>query len=187
MARSFIILILAAVAAAGGSEPAPTMPPSEPSGETAPSVTGSGPDDVLTPAEPKPSQLDKAAEPVKPEPTTPGPKAELLTAETSAWEAAKPTFMKYCATCHTKAGKKASNKKLGHFDMDTYPFGGHHAQTVGFTIRDVLGISGKKPTMPYDKPGSVKGDELAVIKAWSDAWEAAEHGGAHPPVEGHHH
>jgi hypothetical protein len=40
--------------------------------------------------------------------------------------------------------------------------------------------------MPYDKPGSVKGDDLAKIKAWTDAWEAAEKGGAHPAhADGH--
>ena len=61
-----------------------------------------------------------------------------------------------------------------------YPLGGHHTATIGFTIRDVLGISGKKATMPYDKPGSVQGDDLAAIKAWTDAWEAADKGGAHP-------
>ncbi|MEO8548515.1 MAG: hypothetical protein ABI678_01010 [Kofleriaceae bacterium] len=91
-------------------------------------------------------------------------------------------FDKACASCHTKAGKKSAKKKLDHFDMDTYPPGGHHTGTIGFTIRDVLGISAKKPTMPYDKPGSVKGDDLATIKAWTDAWETAEKGGAHPPV-----
>jgi hypothetical protein len=41
--------------------------------------------------------------------------------------------------------------------------------------------------MPFDKPGSVHGDDLAKIKAWADAWEAAEKAGAHPPAgEGHH-
>jgi hypothetical protein len=53
-----------------------------------------------------------------------------------------------------------------HFDMDRYPFGRHHTATIGFTIRDV---------------------ELAAIKAWTDAWEVAKKGGAHPAEEGHHH
>jgi mono/diheme cytochrome c family protein len=105
--------------------------------------------------------------------------------ETAAWDQAKPVFEKYCAHCHTTAGKKKSAKKLDHFNMDSYPLTGHHAATIGFTIRDVLGISGKKPTMPSDKPGSVKGDELALVNAWTDAWEAAEKAGKHPHAAGH--
>jgi mono/diheme cytochrome c family protein len=119
------------------------------------------------------------SEPPKPPPAKPDPKSQLLVAEISAWQAARPVFTRYCASCHTKDGEKTAPKKREHFDMDTYPFGGHHAEKIGFTIRDVLGISGKKPTMPSNKPGSVKGNDLAAIKAWTDAWEAAEKAGAH--------
>ena len=119
------------------------------------------------------------------EPPAPDPakiKADLLASETAAWETAKPVFVKSCASCHTKAGKKSAKKKLDHMDMDTYPIGGHHTGTIGYAIRDVLGISGKKPTMPDNKPGSVQGDDLEKIKLWTDAWEAADKGGAHPPA-----
>jgi hypothetical protein len=128
-----------------------------------------------------------AEKPADPEPATTDGKADLLAAETSAWETAKPVFDKACATCHTSAGKKAAKKKLDHFNFDSYPPGGHHTATIGFTIRDVLGISGKKPTMPYDKPGAVQGDDLAKIKAWTDAWEAAQKAGVHPPAGAHDH
>ena len=114
-------------------------------------------------------------------------KADLLAAETRAWNAAKPVLDSACARCHTTAGKKASKKTLNHFNFDSYPPGGHHAATIGFTVRDVLGISGKKPTMPSDKPGSVTGEDLRKIKAWTDAWEAAEKGGAHPTTQHDHH
>lgn len=117
----------------------------------------------------------------------PDAKAEALAAETAAWTTAKPVFDKACAACHTSGGKKAAKKKLDHFSFDSYPLGGHHTATIGFTIRDVLGISGKKPTMPYGTPGSVKGDDLAKVKAWTDAWEAAEKAGAHPAAPEHHH
>jgi mono/diheme cytochrome c family protein len=127
----------------------------------------------------------------KPAPTTPSetmkdPKAELLAAETAAWATAKPVFDKACSACHTTGGKKASKKTLMHFNLDTYPLGGHHTATIGYTIRDVLGINGKKPTMPDDNPGSVEGDDLAKISAWTDAWVAAEKGGAHPAVAHDH-
>jgi mono/diheme cytochrome c family protein len=100
-------------------------------------------------------------------------------AETDAWARAKPVLTKYCAACHTKDGKKATAKKLDHFNMATYPPGGHHAKKIGYTMRDVLGLSGKKPTMPSGRPGVVKGDELAAIKAWADAWITADKAGAH--------
>lgn len=165
MMRSLLPLLL--LVACGSRSPEPAKPAPEP----APAPVAEAPKEAAKPVETEPP-----AEPPKPD-----PKPGLLAAETSAWDTAKPVFTKYCATCHTKDGKKAAKKKLDHFDMDTYPLGGHHTATIGFTIRDVLGISGKKPTMPYDKPGSIKGDELASIKAWTDAWEAAEKAGAHPP------
>jgi hypothetical protein len=177
MYRSLTTFVLAAALAACGGKAAPKSTPTEPV---------AGPSEPAKPAEPAapappPSE---PAKPAEPEPPKADPKAELLAAETAAWDRAKPAFDKYCATCHTKDGKKAAKKKLDHFDMGSYPPGGHHTATIGFTIRDVLGISGKKPTMPFDKPGSVKGDELAAIKAWTDAWEAAEKGGAHPAAPG---
>src|SRR5512140_3691289 len=81
--------------------------------------------------------------------------AELLVAEQAAYAKAKPVFEKVCAKCHTQTGEKATPKKLHHFDMTSYPFGGHHSKTVGPTIRTVLGLGKKKATMPDDKPGSV--------------------------------
>jgi len=94
-------------------------------------------------------------------------------AEHDAFERAKPVFEAYCAKCHTTGGKSASKKKLDHFDMSSYPFGGHHAAQIGPTIRKVLGMTGKSPSMPSDRKGAVKGDELARIRAWCDAWDAA--------------
>jgi mono/diheme cytochrome c family protein len=169
------LLFTVAVAACGSKPSTPKTTPGEPTSTT---MAGSGSAEA-----PKPTVPEQPAQPpIEPakEPPKPDPKAELLAAETAAWETAKPSFTRYCATCHTKDGKKAAKKKLDHFAMDTYPLGGHHTATIGFTIRDVLGISGKKATMPYDKPGSVTGDDLAAIKAWTDAWEAADKGGAHP-------
>jgi hypothetical protein len=130
-----------------------------------------GPDVAPPPSEPDPAQV----------------KADLLAAETKAYEAAKPVFDKYCASCHQQGGKKATAKKLGHFDITRYPFGGHHAGEVGKTVRDVLGVGGGKPTMPYGNPGSVKGDELALIVAWSEAFDASHAGGAHEGMPGHDH
>jgi cytochrome c5 len=134
-------------------------------------------------AQPTPAEPTKPAEP--PPPAAPDPaqvKAELLAAETAAYEKAKPVFDKWCAKCHSKDGAKTSVGKREHFDMTAYPFGGHHAMDVHNEVRIVLGLTGKKPTMPADKKGAVKGEELELIKAWADAFEASHKGGAH---EGH--
>jgi hypothetical protein len=116
---------------------------------------------------------------------------DLLAAEAAAYEAAKPVFTKYCDKCHNQSGEKAEPDRLGHFDETTYPFGGHHVTTMAPTIRHVLGLDGSEPEMPKDKPGAVQGDELALIAAWADAWDAAADGGAHEGVPGyqdeHHH
>jgi len=100
-------------------------------------------------------------------------------AETTAWNAAKPVLEKYCAGCHRQGGKAVTKRKLGYFDMTSYPPSGRHAKTIGVTVANVLGLSGRKPRMPLDKPGAVAGDELALVKAWTDAWAAAEAAGAH--------
>jgi mono/diheme cytochrome c family protein len=97
--------------------------------------------------------------------------------EESAYARAKPVFDRYCASCHASKGERASEKKLGHFNMDGYPFTGHHAAEIGQTIRKVLGVSGGEPTMPKDQPGVVAGDELERVVAWSKAFDDAHSGG----------
>lgn len=128
-----------------------------------------------------PTPAPEPAKPVEPAVDPEQVKADLLAAETAAYDKAKPVFTKYCASCHVKGGKKANAKKLKHFDMTTYPFGGEHAKSIGNEVRITLGLdTAKKPSMPKDKPGSVKGDDLAAITAWTEAWRAAGQGGVHP-------
>ena len=177
MMRLTKIAILYALAACGGSsKPAPTTVTTDPVPMTEPDpvapVEPASPVDPIKPAEPE--------KPVEPDPAT--IKAGLLAGELAAFENAKPVFEKYCAKCHSKDGAKQSATKREHFEMTKYPFGGHHAMDVHNEIRKVLGVTGKKPTMPSDKPGVVKGEELELIKAWADAFDASHKGGAH---EGH--
>jgi uncharacterized membrane protein len=115
--------------------------------------------------------------PSKPDPAQ--VKARLLAAETRAWSTAKPVLQKHCASCHAQGSRGATKKKLDHYDITSYPVGGHHAATIGAATRAVLGLSGKKPTMPFGKPGAVAGDELAAVKAWTEAWDQAHRAGAH--------
>jgi len=115
----------------------------------------------------------------------------LIAAEMNAYQAAKPVFEEHCASCHTSSDKpsKVRKKALGHFTMDAYPFGGHHAGELGATIREVLGVDGGKPTMPKDDPGAVEGQELELVVAWSRAYDAAAKAGAgyHGQIEDHDH
>jgi mono/diheme cytochrome c family protein len=144
-------------------------------------ATGSA---ASTPAATEPSAPTEPAKPAEPDPAQ--LKAELLAAEKVAFEAAKPVFDKHCARCHKQGEKLATAKKRDHFDMTTYPFGGHHPDTIAAEIRKSLGMTGKKPRMPADKKGAVKGDELALIAAWADAFDKAHAGGAHEGA-GHKH
>lgn len=173
--KKLILLVLVAACGGGSSTKPATSPDPMPVAEPA-----------VQPADPKP---DPVAEPEKPaEPPPPDPaqvKADLLAAETAAFEKAKPVFEKNCARCHTKGNKGASKKKLAAFDMGTYPLAGKHAKDMSKEIREVLGIGGGKPKMPADKKGAVKGDDLALIAAWADAFDASHAGGAHEDHAGH--
>ncbi len=161
-----VFLVVALAACGGGNSSKPTTP-------------------INT--DPVPMSDPPKTDVAKTDPAPPDPKAELLAAETAAFEKAKPVFDKHCARCHSKDGKMTGTKPREHFDMTTYPFGGHHAMEVGKQIRKALGIDGSKPTMPNDKKGSVQGEELALIAKWADAFDASHAGGAHEGHGGHEH
>ncbi len=163
----------------GGSEPT-SKEPAEPK-PTAPADphAGHGGAKPAAPAAPPadPHAGHGAAAPVKP--GAGSDKDAIATAERTAYERAKPIFEKHCGRCHSSSGKKAKKKTLGHFSIDTYPFGGHHAAEVGQTIRVVLGVTGKEPTMPMDDAGAVKGAELETLVEWSKAFDASHAAGLH--------
>ena len=97
--------------------------------------------------------------------------------EQEAYERARRVFERYCASCHTSgAGKRAA---LRHFTMDQYPFGGHHADQISSTIREVLGANGRPATMPKDRPGAVQGDELRIVLDWAEAFDRAHDAADH--------
>jgi type IV secretory pathway VirB10-like protein len=174
--KLILLAVLVAAAACGGSSPPPAAPATEPTPATEP----------VAPAEPAPVEPAAPPEPVAPAPPPPPPapdpaqiKAELRATELAAFESAKPVFDKWCAKCHSKTGKATSAKKREEFDMTSYPFGGEHAKEIGEEVLEVLGLTGKKPSMPADKKGAVKGAELELMKAWAEAFEASRKGGAH--------
>jgi len=163
MLKTVLALVLVAACGGGSKQSGPAKP-----AEPAP----------VAPAEP---EAKEPAKPAEPEPAKPDPekmKAELAAAETAAFEKAKPVFDKHCASCHEKGKKGAKASTLKHFDMSAYPFAGGHAADIDKEIRKVLAIGGGKATMPKSKPGAVKGDELALIAAWAEAFDAAHEGGA---------
>lgn len=166
-------LVMALAACGGGSstKPTPVVAPEAPVAEP-------------TPPAPPP---EAPVEPVAAEPAAPDPekvKADLLAAEMAAYDTAKPVFGKYCASCHSQGQKNPKKKALKHLDITTYPFAGDHTMELGKEVRTVLAIGGGKPTMPKNKPGAVKGDDLAAIAAWADAFDASHAGGAHEAAKG---
>ena len=173
MNRLSVLLVLWTAACGGKSAPDSTTPEGPGDGHTDHEHAGEPVGQV--PAETAP--VDAAPPETPPDPAK--VKADLLAAEQTAYDKAKPVFGKYCASCHSKDSKKAKAKTLGHFDMTSYPFGGHHAMEVSAEVRKVLGIGGGKATMPLDNPGAVQGEELALVAAWADAFDAAHAGGAH--------
>ena len=64
--------------------------------------------------------------------------------EIAAFEKAKPAFERHCFWCHTATGKNANHKALAHIAMDSYPFGGHHADEAGSVVRKVPGAGGRQ-------------------------------------------
>ena len=161
-----VFSIFCLTACGGGSKPATTPEPTPEPTTTDP--TAVAPTEPTEPAEPAPT------EPTEP---APDPKQVAMEAELAAYETAKPVFEKFCIGCHQKGKRGATKKALRELEITEYPFKGEHANAPD--IRKALGIGGGKATMPRNKPGAVKGDDLAAISAWLDAWDAAEAAGAH--------
>jgi mono/diheme cytochrome c family protein len=105
--------------------------------------------------------------------------------EQQAYQQAQPVFAAYCSKCHTSGGGKDNRTALSHFNMDSYPFAGHHAAEITAAIRKVLGTAGSSPTMPKDMPGAVKGDDLGRILAWAEAYDRSHRSGASTSHEHH--
>ena len=96
-----------------------------------------------------------------------------LVAEQDALALAKPVFKKYCVRCHMYGANDKAFKKLdANTGLDTID------ATKVDKIRVVLGGADKPPTMPKDRPGEVKGDELALVMNWTDAYSRAQKAGA---------
>lgn len=119
-----------------------------------------------------------------------GAQMDLMAAETAAHQAAAEVLEDHCAKCHdpAKAKSKKAKKAVEHFAMGSYPYGGHHAADLGKKIREVLGVEGGETKMPKDDPGSVKGEDLDKIVAWTKAWDAAAAAmvGHHANMGDHH-
>lgn len=164
-------------------EGAPQASPPPPSPPPEPRVTASAP-----PQEEHSDESHEHGEPRSSAPRTPAETmAQLESDERAAYERAKPVFAAHCARCHTDGGPKASKSARGHFDMDVYPFGGHHAAEMSKYLRRVLGATGGKPTMPRDDPGAVRGKELELVLALTDAFDRAHRSEPLHTSDGHQH
>jgi len=127
------------------------------------------PDATTTPDVVAPGPADMAA----------ADKADLYQAELAAYDAAKPVFAKYCASCHAEGGASATERKREHLDVTSYPFASAHLVALTATLRHVVGLDGARPSMPPNNRGGVADADLARIAAWADAYDAADEGGAH--------
>ena len=179
-------LFLVALATAGcgtsatarRSEPPPAAPSGGGEGTAAEAATAPAPSDEHAGHEPQAED--------QPQDTQPVASQELLAQEQRAYEAAQPVFERYCTKCHTSRGAQSRRSTLRHLNMDSYPFGGHHAHEMGATIRKVLGATGERATMPKDNRGAVRGEELALIVAWTEAFDRSHAAGLHRHEEHGH-
>lgn len=144
-----------------------------PRAEEAPPSQDEGGDEAPVPAPVDAGVVDAGAPDAGP--------PDLAELERVAYERARPVFDQHCTRCHVQGAPRATRGALRHFDMTSYPFGGHHADEVAASIREVLGATGEPPTMPRDDRGAVQGDELDAVLAWADAFERAHAAGLHPP------
>lgn len=170
---ALLVLVLFAAACGASHQPTPSSPASPQQQSEMPSMSAEkhenmAPTDTASGATSPQSEHEQT-------PSSP----DSLQAEQAAYAQARPVFEQHCAACHTTAGAKAKPGALKHFNMDQYPFGGHHAADVAAEVREVLGLTGKEATMPKDKPGAVQGDQLSLVSAWADAFDRAHAAGAH--------
>ncbi len=184
-------LVVALLAGCGSSstpaaEPAPPVA-AAPAAAAAPAPTTAAPTPPAAPETPTPAAAPAPTTAAPPPPPPPAP-VDPAQQEVTAYNAAKSVFEKSCGECHVPRKKarerrrKKYKKALKHFSMVSYPFGGHHAYDIGRQIRKSLGVDGgKKATMPKDDPGTVTGDDLALIVAWTRAFDVT-----HPPKAGGH-
>jgi plastocyanin len=173
------ILLVLLVAACGPRDVIPNAPnhPANPGAPQAASPPAEVPShDEHVHQEPAPAPAEQPVD----------DKETIAAAEKAAYEKARPVFEKFCAKCHSASGAKKTKKKLDHFSIDAYPFGGHHADAAGKTVREVLGVDGGKATMPADQPGAVEGAELEAVVEWSRAFDRAHEAGLHPAAEKPH-
>ncbi len=179
-ARSRLVLLALVPLGCGSSQgagPAPTPTSDRPADP--PVLSQAAPDAGVTEPTPPPPESPDAA------PASEGDAApsDPLAEERAAYERAAPVFERHCFVCHTKAGARATRSALHHVRMDSYPFGGHHADELAAIVRQVLGATGERPTMPRNDPGSVRGEDLAAVLAWADAFDRAQAAGLHAGEE----
>ena len=106
----------------------------------------------------------------------PSGSADVAEAERVAYTRARPVFAQYCDSCHSRESLHVDREATRNLTTDSYPFGGRRGaarRDTRFVCRSAKAIGA---TMPDDHPGSVRGNDLAAVLTWADAFDRA-----HPP------
>lgn len=98
--------------------------------------------------------------------------AHITSDERAAFEAALPTFVRYCVRCHVSGTKKVKRSTLDRLDMTSYPFTSRSGD-VAALVRTVVGADGSAPSMPLVGRGCLDAAALDAISAWADAVQRA--------------
>lgn len=143
-------------------------------------ATSSGPGLPDPPPTSPPSEPRASAEPLGPERpmTTPGTSAPATAAASSSGPPTAPpdavtprtgliVFNERCASCHADGGNAVAAK---HFRLVDDKPAGHHAGSLGKTLRKVLGVTAKA-TMPQGGPALPDRDRDLLV-AWADERDA---------------
>ena len=102
--------------------------------------------------------------------------------EPVAYAAAAPLFARYCVDCHSAAGPRHDAEAYSELAMDHYPFTGRFGALAGLAVAEVIGATGRVPSMPTDHPGILVGNELKTVMTWAEAFHLVHPLPEHPSV-----
>jgi mono/diheme cytochrome c family protein len=166
-----VFSMIASLVMVAGCAPPPESPPSGPSSlaenaqQTAVQKATAGPPKRAT------ESTVSRAEHARPAPVAGPGGYEASASELAAYERAKPVFERHCTACHRDGTRLTSGEAMRKVDMNGYPFGG--APRAAMTRTVMASLTGGGPTMPPFRRQPLTAEEVALIRAWAAATDAA--------------